>query len=213
MRDWSLAPGDPLCHTLQRTPASPFPITLNDHIWNSPLWAVESLLRSRCTPRTGCGQNPCAFSCVSAKTEKRSVIRRLLPYRLRFGASIQIFSSSTTLTLKNIDVTTEYWVPQSNAVSSRVSIASRTSATRKIRMEVCALLTPIDGQGMLATQMQMVTSWPGKQVDSSYVLFLTGGPVRFGSASLALSGSRAGSPAYTPAHLGAGRHGDFAIFL
>ena len=78
--------------------------------------------------------------------------------------------------LKNIDVTTEYWVPQSNAVSGRVSVANKTSATRKIRLEVCAVLAPIDGQGMTATQMQMVNVLAGQTGGLFPVLFLTGGP-------------------------------------
>ncbi len=42
--------------------------------------------------------------------------------------------------LKNIDVSTEYWVPQSNAVSCRVTISNKTSTTRKIRLEVCSVV-------------------------------------------------------------------------
>jgi hypothetical protein len=78
--------------------------------------------------------------------------------------------------LPNIDVSCEYWVPQSNAVSGRVTLANKSNATRKIRLELCALLTPIDGQSMTAAQMSMVNVLTGQTGGLFPVVFLTGGP-------------------------------------
>jgi len=79
---------------------------------------------------------------------------------------------------QGIHVSTEYWVPQSHAACGRVNIANKTTATRKIRLEVCALLTPIEGQSMTAIQMQMVNVLAGQTGGLCPVLFLTGGPAQ-----------------------------------
>jgi hypothetical protein len=76
----------------------------------------------------------------------------------------------------NIDVSTEHWVPQSNAICARINIANKSNANRKIRLEVCFLLTPIDGQGMASTQVQLVNVLAGQTDGLFPVLFMTGGP-------------------------------------
>ena len=78
--------------------------------------------------------------------------------------------------LQNIDVSIEYWVPQSNAISGRVTVSNKSNATRKICLEVCSLLTPVNGQGMTSTQMQLVNVLAGQTGGLFPVLFLTGGP-------------------------------------
>jgi hypothetical protein len=57
-----------------------------------------------------------------------------------------------------------------------VTVANRSTAERRIRLEVCAVLSPIDGQAMTATQMQLVNVLAGKTGGLIPVLFLTGGP-------------------------------------
>ena len=78
--------------------------------------------------------------------------------------------------LQDIDVSIEYWVPQSNAISGRVTVSNKTNATRKICMEVCSLLTTIEGQNMTSTQMQLVNVLAGQTGGLFPVIFLTGGP-------------------------------------
>ena len=176
MRDWSLAPGDPLCHTLAADSRLSIPDYLDDHIWELAL--------------IGGGEPPALslYTTYGLRAKSMRIFLRfsengkmvsdpaafaLSPTIRRFYPNFLILDYSP---LQNIDVTTEYWVPQSNALSSRVSIANRTSATRKIRLEVCALLSPIEGQGMTATQMQMVHILAGQTGGLFPVLFLTGGP-------------------------------------
>ncbi len=176
MRDWSLAPGDPLCLTLAADARLSIPDYLNDHIWElsiggggePPALALRTTFGLRAKAMRiflRFGENGKPVSDPSAFA--------LPPTIRRFYPNFLILDYSP---LRNIDVTTEYWVPQSNAVSSRVSIANRTSTTRQIRLEVCALLTPIDGQGMTATQMQMVNVLAGQTGGLFPLLFLTGGP-------------------------------------
>ena len=176
MRDWSLAPGDPLCLTLAADARLSIPDYLNDHIWELVL--------------TGGGEPPALslhttyglrakamriflrFS-ENGKTVSDPSAFALPPTVRRFYPNFLILDYAP---LSNIDVTTEYWVPQSNAVSSRVTVTNRTSTGRSLRLEVCAILAPINGQTMTATQTQMVNVLAGQTGGLFPVLFLTGGP-------------------------------------
>ena len=176
MRDWSLAAGDPLCLTLAADARLSIPDYLNDHSWElSILGGGEPPALSL---HTTYGLRAKAMRIFSRFSENGKTVSdpsafTLPPIVRRFYPNFLILDYSP---LKNIDVTTEYWVPQSNALSSRVSIANKTSSTRKIRLEVCALLAPIEGQTMTATQMQMVNVLAGQTGGLFPVLFLTGGP-------------------------------------
>jgi len=175
MRDWSLAPGDPLYLTLAADSRLSIPDYLNDHIWELEFGGAEPAalalhttygLRARAMRlfhRFGEGKktvsDPSAFTLPPA-------IRRFYPNFLIVDYS----------PLPNIDVSTEYWVPGSNVVSGRVTLANKSNANRKIRMELCAVLVPIDGQGMSAAQVQMVNILAGQTGGLYPVLFMTGGP-------------------------------------
>src|SRR5215213_2242367 len=175
MRDWSLAPGDPLCLNLAADSRLSIPDYLNDHIWELTLGGGEPPALSL---QTTYGLRAKAMRVFLRFSENGKSISdpsafALPPTIRRFYPNFLILDYSP---LKNIDVTTEYWVPQSNAISGRVTVANKTSATRKIRMEVCSVLTPIDGQGMTTTQMQMVNVLAGQTGGLFPVLFMTGGP-------------------------------------
>jgi hypothetical protein len=175
MRDWSLAPGDPLFLTLAADSRLSIPDYLNDHIWElvsgggePPALSIQTTygLRAksmrvflRFSENGKTVSDPAAFAWPPT-------VRRFYPN----------FLTLEYAPLPNIDVTTEYWVPQSNAVCGRVSIANKTSSTRKIRMDVCAMLAPIHGQTMTGTQMQMVHVLAGQTGGLAPALFLTGGP-------------------------------------
>jgi len=175
MRDWSLAPGDPLCLTLAADSRLSIPDYLNDHIWELVLSGGEPAALSL---RTTYGLRAKMMRIFLRFSENGRSISDPSAFALpstirRFYPNFLIIDYSP---LQNIDVSTEYWVPQSNAVSGRVNIANRTNATRKIRLEVCAMLTPLDGQGMTNTQTQMVNVLAGQTGGLFPVLFLTGGP-------------------------------------
>jgi hypothetical protein len=175
MRDWSLAPGDPLCLALAADSRLSIPDYLNDQTWELVIGGGEPPALSL---QTTYGLRAKAMRIFLRFSENGKSISdpaafALPPTVRRFYPNFLILDYSP---LKNIDVSTEYWVPQSNALSCRVTIANKTSATRKIRMEVCAVLTPIQGQGMTPTQMQMVHVLAGQTNELYPVLFLTGGP-------------------------------------
>src|SRR5574342_895873 len=175
MRDWSLAPGDPLYLTLAADARLSIPDYLNDHIWELALGGGEP---SALALRTTFGLRAKSMRLFFRFSEANKAVSDpaafvLLPTIRRFYPNFLVVEYSP---LPSIDVSTEYWVPQSNAVSGRVSVANRSNATRKIRLELCALLSPIGGQSMTATQISLVNVLTGQTGGLCPVLFMTGGP-------------------------------------
>ena len=175
MRDWSLAKGDPLCLILAADARLSIPDYLNDHIWELVLGGGEPAalgLHTTYGLRAKAMRIFLRFS-ENGKSVSDPSAFALPPTVRRFYPNFLILEYSP---LPNIDVVIEYWVPQSNAISGRVTLANRSNANRKIRLEVCALLTPIGGQGMTNNQMQLVNVLAGQTSELYPVLFLTGGP-------------------------------------
>jgi hypothetical protein len=175
MRDWSLAPGDPLYLTLAADSRLSIPDYLNDHIWELLFDGGQPAALSL---RTTYGLRAKSMRIFLRFNEGKMSVSDPSAYVLppavrRFYPNFLVLDYSP---LQGIDVATEYWVPQSNAVSGRVTVANKTNATRKIRMEVCAVLMPIEGQNMTSTQMQLVNVLAGQTGGLFPVLFLTGGP-------------------------------------
>ena len=175
MRDWSLATGDPLYLTLAADSRLSIPDYLNDHIWELALGGGEP---SALSLRTTYGLRAKAMRIFPRFSENGKSISNpsefsLPPTLRRFYPNFLIVDYSP---LPSIDVTAEYWVPGSNTVSGRVTLANKSNATRKVRFEVCALLVPIDGQSMTSTQLQMVNVLAGETGGLFPVLFMTGGP-------------------------------------
>jgi hypothetical protein len=175
MRDWSLAPGNPLCLTLAADVRLSIPDYLNDHIWELAIGGGEPLalsLRTTFGLRAKSMRLFFRFS-EASKSVSDPAAFVLPPTVRRFYPNFLVVEYSP---LPSIDVSTEYWVPQSNALSGRVSVANRSNATRKLRLELCALLAPIGGQSMTATQISLVNVLTGQTSGLCPVLFMTGGP-------------------------------------
>jgi hypothetical protein len=175
MRDWSLAPGDPLCLTLAADSRLSIPDYLNDHIWELNLGGGEPPALSLHTTFGLRARSMRLFHRFSenGKSVSNPAQFAVPPTVRRFYPNFLIVDYSP---LPNIDVSTEYWVPVSSAVSGRVTVANKSTATRKVRLEVCAVLAPIDGQGMTTSQMQLVNVLAGQTGGLFPVLFMTGGP-------------------------------------
>jgi hypothetical protein len=175
MRDWSLAPGDPLCLTLAADSRLCIPDYLNDHVWELEFGGAEP---ASLALHTTYGLRARAMRIFLRFSEGKKIISdpsafALPPAIHRFYPNFLIVDYSP---LPNIDVSTGYWVPGSNALSGRVSVANKSNANRKIRLELCAVLNPIDGQSMTTTQSQMVNILAGQTGGLFPVLFMTGGP-------------------------------------
>jgi hypothetical protein len=175
MRDWSLAPGDPLCLTLAADARLSIPDYLNDHIWELALSGGEPPALSLRTTFGLRAKSMRLFFRFSEGNKSISdpVAFALPPTICRFYPNFLIIEYSP---LPSIDVSTEYWVPQSNAISGRVNVANRSNATRRIRLELCSILSPIGGQSMTATQISLVNVLAGQTGGLFPVLFMTGGP-------------------------------------
>jgi hypothetical protein len=175
MRDWSLAIGDPLHLTLAADSRLSNPDYLNDQIWELDLGGGEP---SALSLRTTFGLRAKSMRIFPRFSENGRSVNSpsdfaLPPVIRRFYPNFLVVDFSP---LPNIDASSEYWVPQSNAVCGRITIANKTTATRKIRLEVCVLLAPIEGQSMASRQMQMVNILAGQTGGLFPVLFMTGGP-------------------------------------
>ena len=175
MRDWSLAKGDPLSLILAADSRLSIPDYINDHSWELlPGGGEPATLSLRTTYglRAKSMRIFLRFS-ENGKSVSDPATFSLPPTVRRMYSNFLVVEYSP---LPTIDVSSEYWVPQSNAVSGRVTVANKSNAVRRIRLEVCAVLSPIDGQAMTATQLQLVNVLAGKTGGLVPVLFLTGGP-------------------------------------
>ena len=182
MRDWSLScatsatePGDPLSLTLSTDMRLSTPDYINDHIWELEIGAGEPAsmavrttygLRARNMRlfyRFGeAGQvvtNPASFS-------RPPRLRRFYPNFLWLDFA----------PLEGLEVTAEYWVPESHVLAGRLTLANRLSSARKVDFELCGALTPLDGKSFSFSQLHMVNVLSGRTGGLSPVLFLTGGP-------------------------------------
>ncbi len=77
---------------------------------------------------------------------------------------------------EGLEAIAEYWVPESHALAGRLKITNRTKAPRKLDVELCGALTPLDGKSLAFSQQQMVNVLAGRTGGLAPVLFLTGGP-------------------------------------
>jgi len=175
MRDWSLASGDPLYLTLAADSRLSDPDYLNDHIWELTLGGGEP---SALSLRTTFGLRAKSMRIFPRFSENGTTVNdpsdfALPPTIRRFYPNFLIIDYSP---LPNLDVSCEYWVPQSNAISGRMSLVNKSNATRKLRFEMCTLLSPIDGSSMTARQMQMINILAGQSSGLFPVIYMTGGP-------------------------------------
>ena len=175
MRDWNLVPGDPLALTLSADFRFCTPDYVNDHTWelelgggDPPALALRTTygLRARTMrifPRFLVrGQ---AFADPAAFT---------VPPRLRrFATNFLLLDFSP---LPGLEVTAEYWAPDSHTVAGRITVTNRSDDPLSVLLELCGQLAPLDGQRLAPFSMQSVNILAGRSADLAPVIFLTGGP-------------------------------------
>jgi hypothetical protein len=76
----------------------------------------------------------------------------------------------------DLDVESEYWVPESHVIAGRLQIANRGTTPRQFRMDWVALLIPTEGQRMTPVEMQAAPVLIGSTGGLTPIIFLTGGP-------------------------------------
>jgi hypothetical protein len=176
MREWNLAPGDPLALTLAADFRLCSPDYPNDQIWEletgggtPPALALHTTygLRARLMriyPRFSLG--------TLAVTDPVFFSR---PVRLRrFYPNFLLLEFSP---FPDLDVLTEYWCPDSHSIAGRFTVTNHTAGPIKLLLEVCGQLSPLDtGQNLAPLPMQSVNVLAGRTSDLAPVIFLTGGP-------------------------------------
>lgn len=175
MRDWNLTLGDPLCLTLSADFRFGGADYANDHIWEldpssgePPALSLRTTfgLRARSMrlfPRFGEGRatvtNPADFS-------RAPRLRAFYPNFLEVDFA----------PFDNLDVNAEFWAAGSQVIAGRYTLVNRAATTRKIRLDLCAVLAPLDGQAFAAAQSQMINVLTGTTGGLAPLLYMTGGP-------------------------------------
>ncbi|HUH96518.1 MAG TPA: hypothetical protein VLZ89_04110 [Anaerolineales bacterium] len=189
MRDWNLRPGDPLSLTLAADFRLSKPDYADDHIWELEIGAGEP---AALAVRTTYGLRALLMRLFYRFGELGKTITNpaefsALPYLRRFYPNFLWLECAP---FEGLEVSAEYWVPESHALAGRLTLNNRTAFARKITVDVCGMLTPLDGQTLKESQRQMVNILSGETGGLFPVLFSSGGP-QFGlgpypSLSLAL---------------------------
>jgi hypothetical protein len=180
MRDWNLRPGDPLSLTMASDFRLSKPDYINDHIWELEMGAGEP---PALAIRTTYGLRTRAMRLFYRFTELGKTISNpaeftALPYLRRFYPNFLWLECSP---FEGLEVSVEYWVPESHALAGRLTLNNRTTFARKITIDLCGMLTPLEGEPLKEFQQQMVNVLAGQTDGLCPVIFMTGGP-QFGSS-------------------------------
>ncbi len=175
MREWSLGPGDPLYLTLAADARLSKPDYVNDHIWEMEMGASEPAAVGLHTTFGLRARSMRLFLRFTENgnsvTDPNTFVSK--PRLRRFYPNLAVLDF---VPIENLAVTTEFWIPESHTVAGRVTLANRSTATRQIHLEVCGLLSPLDGQSLTPTQQQLVNILAGQTGGLIPVIFMTGGP-------------------------------------
>lgn len=176
MREWSLQAGDPLSLTISADMRCSPPDYLNDQIWELSLAGGDP---PSLTVRTTYGLRArnvrifYAFS-ESGKSVMDPTTFHQAPRVRRFYPNLLVVDF---VPLEGLEVTAEYWVPESHVLAGRVTFANRTNFPRHLDFEVCGLLSPLEGKPFgLSRQQQLVRVLAGQTGGLEPVLFVSGGP-------------------------------------
>jgi hypothetical protein len=188
MRDWSLKGGDPLSLSIAADLRLSRPDYPNDHIWELDLGGSEP---PALAVRTSYGLRARGMRLFYRFGEGAHIVAnpaefQTAPYLRRFYPN---FLQLVFVPFEGLEVTAEYWVPESHVLAGRVTLSNRRPDARKVDVELCGVLTPLDGKSLAQTQQQMINVLAGRTSGLAPVLFMTGG-VQHGPApypSLALS--------------------------
>ena len=177
MRDWSLRLGDPLYLSLAADSRLCKPDYLNDHIWEVELGEARSA-PATLSLYTTFGLRARSMRLYLRFTENNVAVTDpntfvAKPSLRRFYPN---FLTLDFVPLEALNVTTEFWVPESHAVAGRVILTNKSNAIRQLKLEVCAVLAPLDGQSIVPTQQQLVNILAGQTSGIAPVIFMTGGP-------------------------------------
>ena len=156
MRDWSLRAGDPLSLTISADMRLCSPDYLNDHSWEVSLGGGEPPALS---VRTAYGLRARNMRLFYRFTEAGKSITdpatfHEAPRLRRFHPNFLVLDF---VPIEGLEVTAEYWVPESHVLAGRLTLVNRTTFPRHLDVELCGILNPLEGKAFgLARQQQMV---------------------------------------------------------
>ena len=175
MREWNLAPGDPLQLTLACDARLSPPNYVNDHIWQLDL----------------SGGEPAALG-IRTTYGLRARLMRLFPRFIEGGKSLhdpaqfispprvkRFFPNFLEVAFSpfpGLKVTAEYWAPASQVIAGRLTLLNQAVTPQQFSLEWVAQLSPLEGQSMSPAQRQSVTVLEGQAGNLFPTFFLTGGP-------------------------------------
>lgn len=175
MRDWNLTLFDPLHLTLAADFRFGGVDYADDHIWELDLSAGQPPALSL---RTTFGLRARSMRLFPRFGEGRAVVTDPAKFvrvpRLRFFAPN--FLELDFSPLDDLEVNAEFWAAASQVVAGRYTLVNRGSKPRKIKLDLCAVLVPLDGQAFFAAQSQMVNVITGTTGGLAPLLYMTGGP-------------------------------------
>lgn len=174
MRDWSLGPGDPLHLTLAADSRLSSPDYVNDHIWEVELGTSDPPAISLYTTFGLRARSMRLFLRFTENNRPVADPKDFLskPSLRRFYPNFLAFDF---VPFENLQAAAEFWAPESHALAGRVLITNNSNAMRQLKLEVCAMLAPLDGKSIIPTQQQMVNILAGQTSGITPVVFMTGG--------------------------------------
>lgn len=175
MREWQLKSGDPLSLTLAADARLGPTDYSNDQIWELTLGGGE--------PPALALETTYGLRARSLRLFPRFIEGDLIltdpeafyspPRICKFYPNYLLLNFSP---LPYIDVEAEYWVPQSQVVTGRITLSNHDENTRQIQIEWVAQLTPIEGHRMTPIEIDAAPALSGHTADLAPVVFLTNGP-------------------------------------
>lgn len=175
MRDWSLRAGDPLFLTLAADLRRSTPDYVNDHIWELELGGGEP--PSLCV-RTTFGLRAHQMRLFYRFTEAGRTVTD--PFTFHSAPLLRRFSTDFLrldfVPFEGLEVTAEYWIPESHALAGRLIFLNHTEFPRHLDFELCGLLAPVEGKGLAFAKQQMTNVLGGRTGGLEPVLFMNGGP-------------------------------------
>ncbi len=173
MRDWSLKAGDPLALTL----AADFRLGkadyVNDHIWEMEIGTGEP---AALAVHTTFGLRARGMRLYYRFGELGKMVSNPAEFHrpLQLQRFYPNFFQLSFAPFEDLDITADIWVPESHVLAGRLVVANHTVFARKLNIELCGILTPLDGQPLAPAQQQMVNILAGQSGGLAPVVFITG---------------------------------------
>lgn len=175
MREWNLAPGDPLCLTLSADARTGGADYLNDHTSELEIGNGQPPALAL---RTSFGLRARSMRLFPRFSEGRHIATNPneFPSQPRLRSFAPNYLALEFSPLDQINVRAEYWMATSRILAGRFHVTNASANSRKIRLQLCAVLIPLDGQAFSDKQIQLVNVLTGSTSGLAPLLYMTGGP-------------------------------------